>query len=96
MGEIKNRLEKKLTTSFAPLRLEIQDDSAKHRSHSGEGGQSARTHGESHFNVLIVSTDFTGLSRVARQRLVYQCLSEELKGRVHALSLQVLAPEDDR
>lgn len=71
------------------MRLEIQDDSAKHSGHSG-----AREGGESHFSVLIVSQAFTGLSRVARQRLVNAALAEDLAGPVHALSLQTLTPEE--
>ncbi len=71
------------------MRLEIQDDSAKHSGHSG-----AREGGESHFSVLIVSQAFTGLNRVARQRLVNAALAEDLAGPVHALSLQTLTPEE--
>jgi len=89
MGEIAERLQKKLESAFKPLRLEIQDDSAKHSGHSG-----AREGGESHFSVVIVSQAFEGLNRVARQRLVNQALSEELAGPVHALALKTLTPDE--
>jgi BolA protein len=36
------------------------------------------------------------MSRVARQRLVYAALSQELASRVHALALTTLTPEEDR
>ena len=36
------------------------------------------------------------LGRVARQRLVYEALTDELATRVHALSLTTLIPEEDR
>ena len=39
---------------------------------------------------------FAGVGRVARQRLVYAALAEELKERVHALQLRTLAPGEDR
>ncbi|MEM6913149.1 MAG: BolA family protein, partial [Pseudomonadota bacterium] len=48
--------------------------------------------GESHFRVRIVSPSFEGQTRVARQRAVNAALKEELAGRVHALSVQALAP----
>jgi BolA protein len=35
------------------------------------------------------------MSRVARQRLVYEALAAELANRVHALSLTTLTPEED-
>ena len=81
----------KLTERFAPTRLEISDESHRHAGHEG-----ARPDGETHFSVTIVSAAFMGQSRVARQRLVYQTLSEELATRVHALSLTTLAPGEDR
>jgi BolA protein len=45
--------------------------------------------------VTITSAAFAGLSRVARQRLVYDALKEELTSQVHALSLTTLTPEED-
>lgn len=89
MGSVADRIRSKLNQAFAPLRLDIQDDSAKHSGHSG-----AREGGESHFSVTIVSEAFKGQSRVARQRQVNAVLADELKGPIHALSLQTLAPEE--
>ena len=84
-------MRRKLTDRFAPTRLEIVDESHRHAGHAG-----ARPGGESHFTVTIVSDAFTGLSRVMRQRLVYETLAEELRGPVHALALSTLAPAEDR
>ncbi len=80
----------KLSARFAPVRLEIIDESHRHAGHAG-----ARVGGETHFAVTIVSAAFAGQGRVARQRLVYQTLAEELATRVHALSLATLAPNED-
>jgi BolA protein len=80
----------KLTERFSPIRLEISDESHRHAGHQG-----ARPEGETHFAVTIVAAAFIGLSRVARQRLVYQTLAEELATRIHALSLITLAPDED-
>ena len=87
MGEVTEALRMKLERAFAPERLEIVDDSSRHAGHGG-----AREGGESHFNVTILSSAFTGLGRVERQRRIYAALAEELAGPVHALSLKVLAP----
>lgn len=89
MGAIADRIRSKLDEAFAPMRLEVQDDSAKHRGHSG-----AREGGESHFSVRIVSARFEGLNRVARQRLVNAALAEELAGPVHALAIQAQSPAE--
>ena len=87
MGAIAEAIRDKLTEAFRPTRLEIQDDSARHHGHAG-----AREGGESHFNVLIEAEAFAGKPKVARQRLVYQTLAEELAGPVHALSVRAVAP----
>jgi BolA protein len=81
----------KLNERFAPTRLEIVDDSARHVGHAGHPGGAGQG-GETHFTVTIVSAVFAGMGRVARQRLVYQTLADELKGGVHALALTTLAP----
>ncbi len=81
----------KLTQRFAPSRLVILDESHRHAGHAG-----ARPEGETHFAITITSAAFAGLGRVARQRLVYEVLADELKTRVHALSLTVLTPDEDK
>jgi len=87
---VADSIERKLTEALAPQRLKIVDDSEKHKGHAGyrEGGQT-------HFRVEVVSAAFAGESRVARQRRVYQILSDELAAGVHALQLKTLTPEED-
>jgi BolA protein len=87
MGQTADAIREKLHNAFRPERLEIIDDSAQHAGHSG-----AAEGGESHFNVVIVSSAFQGQGRVQRQRSIYAALAEELAGPVHALSLKALAP----
>jgi len=83
-------MRRKLTERFAPSRLDIVDESHRHAGHAG-----ARPEGETHFAVTIVSPAFAGLNRVARQRLVYETLADELASRVHALSLTTFAPGEE-
>ena len=80
----------KLTERLAPTRLVVLDESHRHAGHAG-----ARPGGETHFKLTVVSAAFAGLNRVARQRLVYQTLSEELASGVHALSLTTTTPDED-
>ncbi len=87
MGPIAQALKSKLEQAFAPERLEIADDSARHAGHRPDHPE-----GESHFSITIVSPAFAGLGRVERQRRVYAALAAELAGPVHALALKALAP----
>ena len=70
-----------------PTRLDVVNESELHAGHRSSPGT-----GESHFRLLIVSPAFTGLSRVARHRLVNTLLAAELAGGVHALALSTYAP----
>ena len=88
MMSVTDTIRRKLIERFAPTKLEIEDQSDRHIGHAG-----ARPGGETHFAVTIMSAAFVGQSRVARQRLVYEALAEELATRVHALSLTTLVPD---
>ena len=90
MTAVAESLRHKLTVAFSPTQLDIEDDSARHAGHGG-----SRPGGETHFNVVIESAAFEGLSRVQRQRAVYTALAEELAGPVHALSVKALAPGEN-
>lgn len=76
-----------LRAALAPTRLEVINDSANHRGHSGDDGS-----GESHFTVVIESAAFTGKSRLERQRLVNRALGDIPGQRVHALAIRASAP----
>jgi BolA protein len=89
MGPVQSALRAKLSAAFAPVRLDIVDESHRHAGHAG-----ARPEGETHFRVEIVTAAFAGKSRVERQRLVYAALAEELESRVHALQLSTKTPEE--
>jgi BolA family transcriptional regulator, general stress-responsive regulator len=82
-------MRRKLEAAFQPVNLEIVDESAKHAGHAG-----ARPGGETHFRVKIVAAAFKGQPRLARQRAIYAALAEEMQGRVHALALTALAPDE--
>jgi len=81
-------IRERLTAAFAPTALDIEDDSAKHAGHAG-----ARS-GGGHFNVRIVSTEFSGKSLVQRHRMVYDALGDAMQQDIHALSIQAKAPDE--
>ena len=47
-----------------------------------------------HFQALIVSAAFEGLSRVKRHQLVYGVLGDRMRAEIHALSMQTLTPAE--
>ncbi len=80
-------IEDKLTRAFQPAALRVIDESHLHAGHAG-----ARPEGETHFRVEITAIAFSDQSRVARHRLIYDALADELAGPVHALALVAHAP----
>ena len=85
------RMKATLEAAFQPSVLEIEDESRRHANHAGRQGLPA---GETHYKVAMVSTNFAGLSRVARQRAVNEALAEEFSTGMHALSLNLRTPEE--
>lgn len=47
-----------------------------------------------HFEALIVSAAFRGLSRIQRHRLVYAALGDRMREEIHALSMTTQTPEE--
>lgn len=83
-AQIRERL-----AALQPVALEIADDSAQHAGHAGAAS------GGGHYTLRIVSARFTGQSRVARHRLVYDTLGTLMQHQIHALALTALAPDED-
>lgn len=86
-GTVAREIETLLQAAFAPTRLEVINDSARHHGHAGDDGS-----GESHFTVVIESEAFAGQNRLARQRMVNRALGDIPGQRVHALAVRAFAP----
>ena len=84
---VADQIRQKLTEALSPIELDVIDESERHAGHAG-----ARPEGETHFRVRIVSRAFEGMNRVARQRRVHEILADELRTRVHALSIDAKTP----
>src|SRR6202008_3988729 len=65
-ASVARAIHAKLMAAFAPVALDVVDESALHAGHSG-----ARREGESHFRVRIVSAGLAGLSRLDPTSGVY-------------------------
>ena len=84
-----DRITARLTETFTPALLLVQDDSARHAGHAG-----AAPGGQTHYAVLMVASAFHGQARVDRSRAVHAALAAEFAGGLHALSLTLRTPEE--
>lgn len=82
------QIRRRLEAEFAPLELQIKDQSHLHAGHEG-----ARD-GRGHFDVKIVSQAFEGQSRLQRHQSVYSALGDLLQSDIHALRIKALAPTE--
>ena len=82
--EIEARLRARLEIEA----FQLHDDSQAHKGHAGAAS------GGGHFDLMLVSPGFEGLSRVRRHQLVYDALSELLPTRIHALSIDARSPSE--
>jgi BolA family transcriptional regulator, general stress-responsive regulator len=75
------RLQATLQAALADAQVEVRDDSHLHAGHAG--AREGR-----HFAVRVTSAAFTGLSRVARHRLVYDAARPLIAEGIHALAIE--------
>jgi acid stress-induced BolA-like protein IbaG/YrbA len=47
-----------------------------------------------HFEAVVVSPAFAGLSRVRQHQLVYGALGDRMRAEIHALSMKTYSPEE--
>ncbi|MEZ4450041.1 MAG: BolA family protein [Nannocystaceae bacterium] len=82
-GPIEAAIAAKLAAGLAPAHLMVENQSHRHSVAPGS---------ETHFKVVVVSDAFDGQLLIARHRQVHALLADELKGGVHALSIEALTP----
>ena len=73
-------------SALDPVGIELLDDSAAHVGHAGAAS------GGGHYQLRLVSARFTGQSKIARHRLVYDLLADLMQREIHALAMNLLAP----
>jgi len=80
------QMAQRLQAVLQPTTLEVIDESGAHAGHAGANGTGFGTH----FRVRIASPFFTGKTRVARHRLVYDALQDFIAQGVHAIAIEIL------
>jgi acid stress-induced BolA-like protein IbaG/YrbA len=67
----------------------------KERIEAGIPGARAEVTGDGrHFNAIVSSPAFRGISRIAQHRLVYDVFGSEVGNTIHALSIQTMPSEE--
>ena len=82
---IQAQIEDKIRHTMQPNFLEVINESHMHNVPPGS---------ESHFKVTVVSDQFNGKMLIARHRQINGILAAELNGKIHALALHTLTPDE--
>lgn len=73
---------------LAPESLEILDESGEHIGHEGAKG------GGGHYQLIIVSRQFSDRPIQTRHRMVYDALGPMMHKEIHALAIKAYAPDE--
>lgn len=84
---VANTIHNKLSV-LNPESIELFDESGKHVGHEGAKG------GGGHYQLVIVSSAFTGQPPQKRHRMVYEALGHLMHKEIHALAIKAYAPEE--
>jgi len=82
------RIRERLAATLAPAECQLIDESHLHAGHAGAAS------GAGHYRLRLVSERFEGLNRIARHRLVYDCLRDMMQRDIHALNIIAVAPSE--
>lgn len=81
----KERIEQILTKTYAPIYLQVDDESQQHH---------VPLDAQTHYKIIVVTQNFASLSRVQRHRLINTLLHNEFQEGLHALSMHLYTPEE--
>ena len=88
MDEAVQLIDQILKEKLEASRVDIIDDSHKHRGHKAAGGGG-------HYSVIVVSSQFENVNLVDQRRLVYSALDDQINGSpkvIHAIQIKTLTP----
>ena len=88
LSERERQIKSRLDATFSPTECLLEDESAQHAGHAGAAS------GGGHYRLRLISSRFEGCNRVARHRLVYDCLADMMRSEIHALTITALAPSE--
>ncbi len=83
--QVETSIRSKLEAQLQPSELQVLNESGNHNVPRGS---------ESHFRVVVVTSQFEGKGRLQRHRAIMKTLQEELDGPVHALAIDAWTPAE--
>jgi len=83
--DIGSELESRLADEFDLQHLEVVNESHQHN---------VPENSQTHFKLVLVSSEFAGMTRIKRHRRINALIPDLLAGEVHALALHPYSPAE--
>lgn len=84
------RIMKLMMQHFRPIHLALRDISDRHADHYG-----GNPNGESHFQLIVESPYFVGMTQVQMHQAIYRLLDTEFKTGLHAIAIHASPPKKE-
>lgn len=82
-------ISRRLREALDPVELEVIDESHRHIGHAGASD------GRGHFKIVVRAAALAGMTSLQRHRKIYAILGELMQTEIHAVTLDVAAPDHD-
>lgn len=80
-------IRERLEHLFEIDRFDLHDESQNHAGHQGNSGGG-------HYQLLIISNDFVGMSKLQRHRTIYNALKDLFPNQIHALGIKAITNDE--
>ena len=84
---MKNKIEELIKSKINVSKISLVDFTANHENHKNYSGGG-------HFEAVIISDDFKGLSLLERHKKIYSILGDLMQNEIHAFSMKTYTNEE--
>jgi stress-induced morphogen len=77
--DLLDKIKKKLEEALPGAKVEVRTEASQHVGHGDVGA---------HVGVLVIYSGFAGKSVVEQHQMIYNILSDEMKGEIHSLQIE--------
>jgi len=81
-----SEIVKRIRENLSPLKVSLKNETHKHKGHAGNKG------GGAHYELLVISELFQGVSSLQRQKIVLGLLKDLMGKKIHALKMKLQDP----
>lgn len=86
---MEQKIKAAISDGIDAFEIQVINDSHKHSGHAGDDGS-----GQTHFTLRVVSDEFSGCSRMQRQRKINCLIGKLFEEGLHAIQMELCTLEE--